>query len=182
MKLVMRFAGALTLATLAAATAVTTNASAGPRLNDLEIAHAAYTAGNIDIRYAHLALAVSENPRVRAFAETMIRDHSAVNRAAVRLIQKLKVTPKDNALSQALVKGAAKKRAALLRLRGRAFDCAYARNELGYHRLVNHTVETSFIPAVKVPALKALLADALVTFKVHQRHAKHMVEALKCGA
>ncbi len=31
-----------------------------PELNDLQIAHIAYTAGNIDIRYAHLALALSE--------------------------------------------------------------------------------------------------------------------------
>ena len=49
-------------------------------LNDLEIAHVAYTADNIDIRYAHLALAISSNPKVRAFAETMIRDHTAVNK------------------------------------------------------------------------------------------------------
>jgi len=33
-------------------------------MNDLEIAHTAYTAGGIDIRYAHLALAVSENDAV----------------------------------------------------------------------------------------------------------------------
>lgn len=36
-------------------------------LNDLEIAHVAYTADSIDIRYAHLALAISKNPEVRAF-------------------------------------------------------------------------------------------------------------------
>ena len=41
-------------------------------MNDLEIAHTAYTAGQLDIRYAHLALAVSENDSVRAFANTMI--------------------------------------------------------------------------------------------------------------
>ena len=31
-------------------------------LNDLEIAHVAYTADNIDIRYAHLALALTSSP------------------------------------------------------------------------------------------------------------------------
>lgn len=40
-------------------------------LNDLEIAHVAYTANNIDIQYAHLALAISQNPDVREFARTM---------------------------------------------------------------------------------------------------------------
>ena len=52
-------------------------------LNDLEIAHVAYTADNIDIRYAHLALAKSQNPKVQDFARTMIRDHSAVNEQAL---------------------------------------------------------------------------------------------------
>jgi putative membrane protein len=151
-------------------------------MNDLEIAHSAYAAGNIDIRYAHLALAVSEVPSVRKFAQTMIRDHSAVNRAAVALVRKLKVTPKDNPLSRSLLQGAAKKRAELMRLNGKAFDCAYARNERGYHQVVNKTVETSFIPGASVPELKALLKDALATFKVHQRHAERMVAGLKCGS
>ena len=40
-----------------------------PAFNDLEIAHIAYTAGALDIRYAHLALALSDNPEVKKFAE-----------------------------------------------------------------------------------------------------------------
>ena len=59
-----------------------------PDLGDMEIAHIAYTAGEIDIRYAHLALALSENDEIREFAETMIRDHTAVNEAALALLQK----------------------------------------------------------------------------------------------
>jgi len=173
-----------TLMAAAAAAALTAGcASAGDKaMNDLEIAHTAYTAGTLDIRYAHLALAVSETPEVRQFAETMIRDHSAVNEAAVALVETLEVTPEDNPLSQALVEGAAAKRAELMDLEGHAFDCAYASNELAYHQLVNQTVEETFIPAVTVPELKALLADALVTFKAHEGHAGHMVAALGCGA
>lgn len=151
------------------------------KMNDLEIAHAAYTAGNLDIRYAHLALALSDNGTVREFAQTMIRDHAAVNEEAVALITRLKVTPQDNALSQALVKGAAGKRAEFVKLSGKAFDCAYATNELGYHQVVNQTVEGKFIPQATVPELKELLGSALVTFKAHEQHAEHMVGSLQCG-
>jgi putative membrane protein len=150
------------------------------RMNDLEIAHTAYTAGQLDIRYAHLALAVSENEAVRDFAETMIRDHTAVNVAAGALIGELNVTPQDNALSQALVSGAAAKRAEFMTLSGEAFDCAYATNELGYHQIVNQAVGEKFIPWATVPQLKALLSDALVTFKAHEGHAEAMVADLKC--
>lgn len=151
-------------------------------LDDLEIAHAAYTAGAIDIRYAHLALAISEDPAVREFAQTMIRDHTAVNDAAIALVQKLDVTPKDNGLSRTLMEGAASKRAELRALDGKAFDCAYARNELGYHQVVNETVEGTFLPNATVPELEALLGDALATFKAHEGHAGRMVAGLDCGA
>lgn len=154
----------------------------GGKMNDLEIAHSAYTAGQIDIRYAHLALAISEDDAVRAFAQTMIRDHGAVNQRAGDLIGELNVTPQDNDLSRALVKGAADKRAELVTLSGKAFNCAYATNELGYHQVVNKTVEQQFIPAVTVAPLKDLLSDALVTFKAHEQHAAHMVASLSCGS
>ena len=172
----------VTLALGLAAAVVTHGAArAEEAMNDLEIAHAAYTAGGLDIRYAHLALALSENEAVHAFARTMIRDHTAVNEAAGALIAELNVTPQDNALSQALVEGAAAKRAELMALSGNAFDCAYAENELGYHQVVNKTVAESFIPAVTVAPLKALLEDALVTFKAHEQHAENMVAGLTCA-
>lgn len=170
----------LTLATMALAAMIGASAHASQPMNDLEIAHSAYTAGQLDIRYAHLALALSENQAVREFASTMVRDHGAVNDAAVALIQKLNVTPQDNPLSQALVEGAAAKRDELIGLSGKAFDCAYATNELGYHQVVNKTVAESFIPNVTVPELKSLLSEALATFKQHERHAEHMVAGLKC--
>ena len=80
----------------------TIQAESASELNDLQIAHVAYTADNIDIRYAHLALALSENPEVHQFAKTMIRDHEAVNEQALALLQKLNVSPQDNFLSQKL--------------------------------------------------------------------------------
>ena len=77
-------------------------------LDDLEIAHVAYVADNIDIRYAHLALAISDNPDIRTFAETMIRDHMAVNEQALALLAKLGAEAKDNFLSQSLLENADK--------------------------------------------------------------------------
>lgn len=172
----------MTLALALAAAIVGLSAKADQPMNDLEIAHTAYTAGSLDIRYAHLALAVSENDAVREFARTMIRDHTAVNDAAGALIAELNVTPQDNDFSRALVEGAAAKRAELVALTGADFDCAYATNELGYHQIVNKTVAETFIPAVTVAPLKTLLEDALVTFRAHEAHAERMVEGLQCAS
>lgn len=152
---------------------------AGTDMNDLEIAHAAYTAGEIDIRYAHLALALADDPEIRAFAETMVRDHAAVNKAAGDLLAKLKATPQDNALSQSLLSQATAKRAELKALSGAAFEGAYAANELAYHMAVNAALADTLIPSTENAELKVLLKTALQTFRTHEKHAEQLAGSHK---
>ena len=76
-------------------------AQTGAKLTDPQIAHIAYTAGQLDITAAKQALSSSKNKAVRAFAEDMVRDHTAVNKQALDLVKKLKVTPEDNDTSRA---------------------------------------------------------------------------------
>src|SRR3954451_6701312 len=91
---------------LAAIAATAALALSGPALaqapNDAQIAHIAYTAGQIDVAAARQALARSHDRQVRAFAQTMVRDHEAVNRQAVALVTRLHVTPAANPTSTAL--------------------------------------------------------------------------------
>ena len=151
-------------------------------LNDLEIAHVAYTADNIDIRYAHLALALSENPDIHAFAKTMIRDHSAANDQALALLAKLDVQPQDNFLSQQLNTQAEEIIAKLSELRGEEFDRAYAENELGYHKAVNGLVGGTFIPNIDNAEVKVFFQQAAVIFEGHEKHAEKMVASLGAGS
>jgi putative membrane protein len=65
----------------------------GARPTDPQIAHIAYTAGDIDVKIAQLALQKSINRDVRAFADDMVRDHATVNSQALALVKKLNVTP-----------------------------------------------------------------------------------------
>src|SRR5688500_17758211 len=81
---------------------VTAPAHDGPHPTDAQIAHIAYTAGQIDVAAGKQALARSRNPAVRSFAEQMVRDHAAVNDQAVALVTKLGVTPEANETSAAL--------------------------------------------------------------------------------
>lgn len=147
-------------------------------LNDVEIAHVAYTADVIDIRYAHLALAISQNPAIHEFARTMIRDHEAVNAKALELLKELNVSAKDNFLSQDLSVQAEKLITEMSALRGAAFDRRYAENELGYHKAVNSLVGDTFIPNLQNAKVKALFQEALIIFKAHEKHAEKMVKAL----
>ncbi|MEP0944876.1 MAG: DUF4142 domain-containing protein [Rhizobiaceae bacterium] len=148
------------------------------KLSDVEIAHVAYTADNLDIRYAHLALAKSKNPEIHRFAKTMIRDHEAVNEQALALLKKLGAEAKDNFLSQKLNQDGDAIIVKFSALSGADFDRAYAENELAYHRAVNALVGEVFIPNIENAEVKALFKEGLKIFKVHEGHAEMMVKAL----
>lgn len=148
-------------------------------LTDAQVAHIAYTAGQIDIAAAEQALAKSTNPVVIEFAELMARDHKAVNDQALALLEKLGVAPEDNATSQALADAAEAKATELEALEGDAFDAAYVANEIAYHQTVNEALETTLIPAARNAELKALLETGLVLFSEHQAHAEHLAATVE---
>lgn len=154
----------------------TAQAESPAELNDLQIAHVAYVADNIDIRYAHLALAISQDPAVKDFAQTMIRDHTAVNEQALALLKKLNAQPQDNFLSQSLQQNAESLIDEMSKLRGPAFDRRYAENELAYHKAVNDLVENSFIPNIENAEVSDLFKAGLEIFKAHEGHAAMMVK------
>jgi putative membrane protein len=146
---------------------------------DPQIAHIAYTAGVIDVAAAKQALARSKNKEVRSFAEDMVRDHEAVNKQALDLVKKLKVTPEDNDTSRGLQKQASAKLVELSKLSGAAFDRAYVDNEVAYHKTVNGALETVLIPSASNAELKSLLQTGLKVFQGHEQHAEHVAAALK---
>jgi putative membrane protein len=150
--------------------------SGGP--SDPQIAHIAYTAGQIDIKAAELARKQSKSKDVRAFANDMLRDHKAVNQQALALVKKLKVTPEDNDTSRSLSQQAQAKLKELSALKGAAFDRAYAQNEVAYHQTVNTALQTTLIPSAQNPELKGLLTTGLKIFQGHQQHAEHLVQDL----
>ena len=150
----------------------------GTKPTDPQIAHIAYTAGQIDIGAAKLALQKSKNKEVRAFAQDMVRDHTAVNKQALALVKKLHVTPEDNPTSKSLSDQAKGTLASLKKLSGPAFDKAYADNEVEYHKTVNGALDSTLIPSASNPELKELLQTGLKIFQGHQQHAEQVAKSL----
>ena len=151
----------------------------GAKLTDRQIAHIAYTAGVIDIAAAKQAISKASNKDVKAFAEDMVRDHEAVNKQALDLVKKLKVTPEDNDTSKALSKQASDKLAELGKLSGASFDKAYIANEVAYHKTVDSALETQLIPSSSNAELKSLLQTGLKIFQGHEQHAEQVAADLK---
>src|SRR6266404_2591986 len=119
-------------------------------VNDAQIASIVVTANQVDIDAGKLAQSTSANAEVKKFAERMITDHTGVNKSAVELVTKLKVTPEDNPTSQSLKSGGESNLAHLKTL----------------------------IPSAKNEELKALLVKVRPAFVAHLEHAKMLQSSM----
>jgi len=153
-----------------AAPAVASAQAAKP--NDAQIAHIAYTAGELDIAAANQALKKSHDKQIRGFAQEMVRDHTAVNKQALALVGKLHVKPEPNPTSASLQASASAKLKDFAKLSGKAFDKAYINNEVAYHKTVNGALENTLIPDAQNAELKSFLQTGLKLFQEHQKHAE----------
>lgn len=153
-------------------------ACADQKITDTQIAAIVVVANQVDIDAGQFAARTSGNAEVRKFAETMVNDHSAVNKSAVELVTRLKVSPEENDTSRALKAGGEANLAALRKLQGNAFDKAYVEHEVIYHEQVLQALDTLLIPSAQNSELKALLVKVRPAFVAHLNHAKHLQSTL----
>jgi putative membrane protein len=155
-----------------AGTSVTAQNTAN--LTDSQIAHVFFTAGQVDIAAANLALKYSSNPAVRAFAAAALTDYTAANKTALSSLANLNINPQDNPISQSVAGAGAERAQDLSKLSGAAFDNAYAQNELAYHLFVTGALETTLIPSAQNSQVKRVLQSGLALFEQHQLDAAQL--------
>ena len=147
-------------------------------LNDAQIAIIVLTANSIDSAAGVMAKAKGSAKSVKDFAQTMIDDHTAVNKQAVALATKLGVTPEDNDVNRSLRTSADAATASLQGMTGAAFDKAYIDNEVTYHQTVLDALDKTLIPGAQNAELKALLEKARPSYAAHLARAKDIQTSL----
>ena len=144
------------------------------RISDANIAAIVSVAGGLDIAYGKIAMSKAKDKRVKEFAERMVTDHSAVQKAAGELLTKLGVTPEENETSKGLAANGVKVKEQLGKLTGKDFDKYYIDNEVTYHELVVNATENLLIPNAQNAELKSTLASVLPLFQKHLEHARQV--------
>jgi putative membrane protein len=170
----MKQLSVLIVATLLAAVALEAQTSPAAAPTDPQIAMIAVTADNVDIAAAKLAASKTSNPKVKDFANLMIRDHTSVNKKATALAKKLNITPEESDTSRSLKSDGDKNLEKLRGMSGAEFDKAYIDNEVSYHEAVVKVMDDTLIPNAKNAQLKALLESAKPVFASHLNHAKEL--------
>lgn len=156
--------------------AVAAPAVAGP--TDAEIAHIVVTANTIDVEAGELAVEKATNPEVKAYGQKMIAEHTGVNEQATALVQKLGVTPQDNATSQSLKAAADETKTRLEGLSGAEFDKAYIDNEVAFHQTVLDAIDTTLIPNAQNAELKSLIEQVRPAIDGHLKMAQQIQQTL----
>lgn len=147
-------------------------------VTDPQIAAIVVAANSVDIEAGKLAQSKTKNKKVREFADSMVRDHTAVNKAAVELVTKLGVTPEENDTSRSLTSSGEQTRTRLSALSGKAFDRAYIDNEVAYHKLVISALDSTLIPDAQNAELKQTLISVRPSFIAHLQHAEQLQASL----
>ena len=149
-------------------------AAQAQKVTDAEIAAIVVTANQVDIDAGKLAASRASADGVRKFAQLMVTDHTGVNKSAVDLATRLKLTPQENATSKSLKSNGDKTLERLKQLNGAAFDKAYVDNEVTYHQQVIDALDNVLIPGASNAELKALLVKVRPAFVAHLEHAKSL--------
>lgn len=149
------------------------------KLTDPQIAAIVVAANSVDVDAGKFASGKTKNKEVKKFADQMVTDHTAVNKSAVELVTKLKVTPEENETSQSLIKGGEANIANLKKLKAKEFDKAYVDHEVTYHETVLGAIDKALIPNAQNAELKALLEKVRPAIAAHLEHAKHIQSTMK---
>ncbi|HSU58030.1 MAG TPA: DUF4142 domain-containing protein [Bryobacteraceae bacterium] len=162
-----------------AVVSLNTPANAQTTLTDPQIVGIVVAANQIDIDNAKLALNKSKNKQIRAFAQQMVTDHTAVLKSVSDLGAKLNVTPEESETGKSLKAQAEETANKLKELKGKAFDKAYIDNEVAFHQVVIDTLNKTLIPDAQNAELKSALQGAVPLFEGHLEHAKNVQTALE---
>ncbi|SCY05584.1 putative membrane protein [Nitrosospira sp. Nl5] len=140
-------------------------------LNDTQIIGILIAANEVDIHAAELAESKTTNEQVKAFANTMISEHTDVNRQVVELAKKLNITPEEGKISKSLKQDRQKNLTRLKKMSGKRFDKGYVYQEIVLHKQVIDVINHKLMPNARNDELKALLT------KIKPALVSHLAEA-----
>lgn len=172
-------AGAVVALTLTAAPKFAAQATqAGkPTLNDPTIVAIFDAANTWDIETGSLAAKKASTKEVRDFGAMLARDHNMVRQQGRDLAKKLGVTPTPPAGDKS-----AKDQAAVIHrlegLQGGEFDRAFLQHEIQFHRDVINAINSTLLPAIKNPELKAFVVKIAPAFQAHLQMAENLGKQL----
>jgi len=134
-------------------------------------------ANSWDMETGALAEKKGTTKEVRDYGEMLARDHKAVRQMGRDLAAKLGVTPtppknfamaKDHATAVSQLEGA----------KGKAFDRAFLKHEVAFHKAVIDAMNTTLLPSLKNDEVKNLVKKVEPAFTAHMMAAQDLLDKM----
>lgn len=146
-------------------------------LTDSQVIKVLSTANNGEIKQAKTALPKLKMDEARKYAQMMINDHSANEKKAQALANRLNLTPQTSTLSTALQNDSDKVVAKLSQ--SSVTDKDYMMSQVEVHRKVVTMLDKQLIPNAKNIELKNMLTQTRTAVAAHLKKAEQIVEKMK---
>ncbi len=147
--------------------------------NDAQILGIIVTANTVNIDTSKLALKISEDKETQIFSERMVIDHLDMNKQAIALADKLKLSITESDASKNIKYVGDVVIARLENLKGKQFDKAYIDNGVIDHEALLDTLDKILIPNAQIVDLKDSLAKLRLSVAAHLEHAKFIQTTVK---
>lgn len=146
-------------------------------LTDSQVIKVLSTANNGEIKQAKTALPKLKTDEARKYAQMMINDHSANEKKAQALANRLNLTPQTSTLSTGLQNDSDKVVAKLSQ--SSVTDKDYMMSQVEVHRKVVTMLDKQLIPNAKNIELKNMLTQTRTAVAAHLKKAEQIVEKMK---
>lgn len=146
-------------------------------LSDAQIAAVLQAVNSGEIKQAQLAQNKAESSEVKRFAQTMLTAHREMQSSEAVLFSRLRITPRDNAVSVRVQTDAKNELASLEDAIGRDFDRDYIDAEV---HAQDHALELvdKMIPKVSSSELRSDLQNGRAKIQQHQSAAERIRQTL----
>jgi putative membrane protein len=150
-------------------------------LSDAQLAAVVQAVNQGEIDEGQLALSRSTSPEVKRFARDMVGAHRDMQNKTSTLLDRLQLTPSENAVSNQLKSDTHGELQDLQTMRGKDFDHDYIDAQVRNHNKALEVLER-ITPGVKNVEFKTALINLRPKIEAHLRAAERVQEALQRGA
>jgi len=132
------------------------------------------TFNTAEVRSSELAATKASNAEVRAFAQTLVRDHNQANQRLARILADRDIQPQASSTSAEIHRAENQTYANLQTKTGSDFDRTYLDAEISHHRWIINQLDKNLIPKAQDAQVKDYLESIRATEAGHLQEAERL--------
>jgi putative membrane protein len=137
---------------------------------------------SVELTMSQLAVQKATNPQVKAFAQMMVRDHSATSLQARELFARMGLQPQPHQTASQLVETGERTVNNLQGQTGAKFDQEFMAAQVNHHASLLDAIDKTMLPVVTQGEMNTFLKSLRTAVAAHLQQAQQIQGSLAAGA